>query len=187
MKGVWHGHTTEARRDRHAEGRGARGQCRSSAPSVDAEYGVLPGHRPLLAALRIRIVSYVTSGVSHRTAVGSSSYEYARDHAGLLNDAFIAQHHVDSVRVRLELKHADEALDQFEGEPGSAEHLMLVERELWTVTQLELYGDPPPPAVMAYRFTGPLPEKYEHLGDVAEGDAPKAPALATGGGAGARR
>nr|PZN22409.1 MAG: hypothetical protein DIU78_15735 [Pseudomonadota bacterium] len=35
-----------------------------TAPSVDGEFGVLPGHRPMLAALTSGIVTYVKNGQS---------------------------------------------------------------------------------------------------------------------------
>ena len=64
-----------------------------------------------------------------------------------MTDRFIRKDDVDPVRARLELKEADEALDKFEGVHGGPEHGELVSKELWAATQLELYGDPPPPAL----------------------------------------
>ena len=40
-----------------------------TAPSVAGEFGVLPGHLPVLAALRTGLVTYHLSGVEHRVAV----------------------------------------------------------------------------------------------------------------------
>ncbi|HLV20013.1 MAG TPA: ATP synthase F1 subunit epsilon [Polyangiaceae bacterium] len=121
-----------------------------TAPSVEGEFGVLPGHRPLLAALRTGIVSYRQAGEEHRVAVGPGFVQVADDRARLLTDNFVAKGDVDPVRARLELKEADEALEAFEGEPGSAEHGDLVKRELWAAAQLELYGDPPPPTIRTF-------------------------------------
>lgn len=118
-----------------------------TAPSVDGEFGVLPGHRPLLAALKTGIVSYKIDRNEERVAVGSGFVEVADDKARLLTDRFIRKQDIDPVRARLDLKDADEALDAYTGDPSSPEYAELVKRELWAAAQLELYGDPPPPTI----------------------------------------
>ncbi|MEZ4224221.1 MAG: ATP synthase F1 subunit epsilon [Polyangiaceae bacterium] len=119
-----------------------------TAPSVEGEFGVLPNHRPLLAALKTGIVSYHHSeGDEVKVAVGKGFVEVMDNHAILLTDRFIKKDDVDPVRARLDLKEADEELDKYGGEPDSPEYAELVDREVWAATQLELYGDPPPPTV----------------------------------------
>lgn len=118
-----------------------------AAPSVQGEFGVLPGHRPLLAALKTGIVTYHRDGEERRFAVAGGFVEVMGNHAVMLTDRFIEKESVDPVRARLELKEADEALDKFGGDPESAEYQELVDRELWAAVQLELYGDPPPATV----------------------------------------
>lgn len=122
-----------------------------TAPSVEGEFGVLPAHRPLLAALKTGIVSYHKEGEEHRVAVGSGFVDVADDRAVLLTDRFIKKDDVDPVRARLELKEADEALDQYMGEPGTPEHAALIAKELWAAVQLELYGDPPPATIRTFQ------------------------------------
>jgi F-type H+-transporting ATPase subunit epsilon len=118
-----------------------------TAPSVEGEFGVLPQHRPMLAALATGIVTYVQNGKSQSVAVGPGFVEIAADKALLLTDRFIKKDDVDAVRTRLDLKEVDEALDHFKGDPHSAEYAELVEREAWAAAQLELHGDPPPPRI----------------------------------------
>jgi F-type H+-transporting ATPase subunit epsilon len=118
-----------------------------TAPSVQGEFGVLPMHRPMLAALATGIVTYIQDGKSTAVAVGPGFVEVAADKALLLTDRFITKDAIDAVRTRLELKELDEALDHFKGDPESAEYAELVERELWAAVQLELHGDPPPPRI----------------------------------------
>jgi F-type H+-transporting ATPase subunit epsilon len=120
-----------------------------TAPSVDGEFGVLPQHRPLLAALATGIVTFVQQGKAQSVAVGPGFVEVAADRALLLTDRFIRKEDVDPVRTRLELKEVDEQLDHFKGEMDSVEFADLVERELWAAAQLELHGDPPPPRIRA--------------------------------------
>lgn len=131
-----------------------------TAPSVDGEFGVLAGHRPLLAALSTGIVRYTLDGKQVEVAVGNGFVEVNNDKAVLLTDHFIEKEDVDPVQVRLELKEVDEKLDHYSGEPGSNEHIELVADELWAATQLELYGDPPPPTVRTFTFATAEPEKY---------------------------
>ena len=134
-----------------------------TAPSVDGEFGVLPGHRPMLAALKTGIVRYreARTQVSEKAddqavAVGPGFIEIFADRAVLLTQSFCQKKDVDPVRVRLDLKNADEALDRYAGEPGATEHVDLVAKELWAAAQLELYGDPPPPTVRTvYEFAVP--------------------------------
>jgi F-type H+-transporting ATPase subunit epsilon len=139
-----------------------------TAPSVQGEFGVLPQHRPMLAALATGIVTYIQNGKSESVAVGPGFVEIAADKALLLTDRFIKKDDIDPVRVRLDLKEADEQLDHFKGDPNSAEYAELVERELWAAAQLELHGDPPPPRIRNVAGLGNV-EDYAKTAQ-AEGD-----------------
>ncbi len=121
-----------------------------TAPSVDGQFGVLHGHRPMLAALATGIISFIKAGVVTQVAVGTGYVQIQEDRASVLTDRFSTKEAVDPVRVRLNLKEADEALDHFNGELGSNDHAELVAKELWAAALLELYGDPPPPTMRAY-------------------------------------
>jgi len=145
-----------------------------TAPSVEGEFGVLPQHRPMLAALATGIVTYVQDGKTRSVAVGPGFVEVAGDKALLLTDRFIAKDDIDAVRTRLELKEVDEALDHFKGDPNSAEYVELVERELWAAAQLELHGDPPPPRIRNVSSLG-AHEDYAKTAQ-AEGEGVEAPA-----------
>jgi F-type H+-transporting ATPase subunit epsilon len=140
-----------------------------TAPSVQGEFGVLPQHRPMLAALATGIVTYLQNGKSQSVAVGPGFVEIAADKALLLTDRFITKEQVDPVRTRLELKEVDDELDHFKGDPGSVEYAELVERELWAAAQLELHGDPPPPRIRNVGGLGAV-EDYSKTAR-AEGDS----------------
>jgi F-type H+-transporting ATPase subunit epsilon len=118
-----------------------------TAPSVDGEFGVLPGHRPLLAALQTGLISYRVGNKTTQVAVGPGFVEIHADKATVLTDKFSTKDQIDPVRVRLELKDADTALDEFKGDPKDPQYIDLVQRELWAASLLELYGDPPPPTI----------------------------------------
>ncbi|HET9933508.1 MAG TPA: ATP synthase F1 subunit epsilon [Polyangiaceae bacterium] len=120
-----------------------------TAPSVAGEFGVLPGHQPMLAALTTGLVTFSVKGSAEHTAVavGAGFFEVADDRAVILTDRFIRKADIDPVLVRKELKEVDEALDHFHGDMTVPEYGELVSRQLWAAAQLDLYGDPPPPRV----------------------------------------
>src|SRR5262245_64977229 len=74
-----------------------------TAPSVAGEFGVLPGHLPLLAALQTGIVTYHQDGKEHRLAVAHGFVEVAHDNALLLTDRYAVKSDVDVVKVRMRL------------------------------------------------------------------------------------
>lgn len=118
-----------------------------TAPSVGGEFGVLPGHLPLLAALRTGIVTYKHDGQESRIAVHHGFVEVVNDVARLITEKFTKKEDVDVVRVRLRLKEVDEKLDHWQGDMTAPERKELIEEEQWLAAQLELIGDAPPPTV----------------------------------------
>jgi F-type H+-transporting ATPase subunit epsilon len=118
-----------------------------TAPSIAGEFGVLPGHLPLLAALRTGIVSYRREGQEARIAVHHGFVEVANDTALLITEKFVKKDDVDVVRVRLRLKEVDEQLDHWQGDLTDPKRRELIEEEQWLAAQLELIGDAPPPTV----------------------------------------
>ena len=140
-----------------------------TAPGADGEFGVLPRHRPMLSALTAGIVTYSVDGKTESVAIGPGFAEIVDDRAVILTDKFVTKDAIDPVRVRLELKEVDEALDRFPGEPTGPEYGALVARELWAATQLELYGDPPPPRIRTMsELEANMTETYRPAADGAE-------------------
>jgi F-type H+-transporting ATPase subunit epsilon len=118
-----------------------------TAPSVAGEFGVLPGHLPLLAALKTGLVTYHQDGHEHRIAVHHGFVEIVNDTALMLTERVIKKPDVDVVKVRLRLKAVDEELDHWQGDLTDPRRRELIEEEQWLATQLELIGDPPLPTV----------------------------------------
>jgi F-type H+-transporting ATPase subunit epsilon len=118
-----------------------------TAPSVAGEFGVLPGHLPLLAALGTGLLRYKKDGHETSVAVHHGFVEVARDVMLVLTERFAQKGDVDVVRVRLRLKEVDEQLDHWQGELTSPKRRELIEEEQWLASQLELIGDAPPPTV----------------------------------------
>ena len=123
-----------------------------SAPTLDGEVGVLPGHVPFLAALRTGIISAKSAtGKSdedaQRFAIAHGVLEVAHEKALVLTEKFITKEDVDVVRVRSRIKDVDDELLGWTGELEDPKRIALIEEEQWLATQLELIGDPPQPLV----------------------------------------
>jgi F-type H+-transporting ATPase subunit epsilon len=141
-----------------------------TAPSVEGEFGVLPGHLPLLAALRTGIVTYKEGGETKRCAVGAGFAEAGPDRLVILTDEYTVREDVDPVLVRKELSEVQQKLQKLEGVPMAAADTkgadaaaadaraareVLVLRENWLAAQLELYGDPPAATQRPFEQFGP--------------------------------
>jgi F-type H+-transporting ATPase subunit epsilon len=142
-----------------------------TAPSVQGEFGVLPGHLPLLAALRTGIVTYKESGETKRCAVGAGFAEAGPDRLVILTDEYTVRDQIDPVVVRKDLAEVQQELQKLEGVPvasadargadaaaadARAKRDVLIARENWLAAQLELYGDPPPATQRPFEEFGPL-------------------------------
>ncbi len=159
-----------------------------NAPSADGEFGVLPGHLPMLAAVRPGIVSYRDGNEWKKCAVGAGFIEVSTgdpptDRVLLLTGEFTLREAVNPVEVRTELKDVQSEISKTETEASdkstergrvAAAHLAeLIERENWLAAELELYGDPPPPTMRPYEEYGPSPID-ESAGGSTEDESPPA-------------
>ncbi|HEY2511030.1 MAG TPA: ATP synthase F1 subunit epsilon [Polyangiaceae bacterium] len=130
-----------------------------TAPSVEGEFGVMPGHLPLLAALRTGIVSYRIGADVKKVAVGPGFAEAGPEKVSILTDEYIERDHIDPVLVRKELQEVQAKIAAFDAKPADeAEEEgreALVHRENWLAAQLELYGDPPPATMRPFETFGP--------------------------------
>jgi F-type H+-transporting ATPase subunit epsilon len=143
-----------------------------TAPSVNGEFGVLPGHLPLLAALRTGIVSYRVGSETKLCAIGTGFAEAGPDKLVILTQEYTERAQIDPVIVRKDLAEVEQKLAHLESVPivspeakgaevasteARAEREVLVARENWLAVQLELYGDPPPATQRPYEEFGPPP------------------------------
>src|SRR3954469_24862901 len=74
-----------------------------TAPSVQGEFGVLPGHLPMVAALRPGIVSYRIGNDTKKVAVGAGFAEAGQNKCLILADDFAQREGMDPVPIRKEL------------------------------------------------------------------------------------
>jgi F-type H+-transporting ATPase subunit epsilon len=133
-----------------------------TAPSVNGEFGVLPGHLPLLAALQTGIVTYRIGGESRKCAVGRGFAEAGPDKMAILTDRYVEREGIDPVVVRKDLAEIQQKIAKVEstGAEATAENAALdalVQEENWLAAELELYGDPPPATMRPFERFGPTP------------------------------
>lgn len=123
------------------------------APSVDGEFGILPGRLPMLAALTIGLLHYRKPGEAELTdvAVGQGFVEVSVDQTLVLTDRFMGKAGIDVLALRQKLKEIDESLENWSGELDAPARLELIEEEQWLAAQLEVYGDPAVPRVLEFR------------------------------------
>lgn len=139
-----------------------------TAPSVSGEFGVMPGHLPLLAALRTGIVTYRQGADTKKCAVGAGFAEAGPNKVSILTDEFIERDQVDPVIVRKELNEVQAEISKKEQKPletaeeeGDEALELLIQKENWLAAQLELYGDPPPATMRPFETFGPPESSYD--------------------------
>jgi F-type H+-transporting ATPase subunit epsilon len=133
-----------------------------TAPSVQGEFGVLPGHLPIVAALRTGVVTYRQGSETKKCAVGAGFAEAGQNKLLILAEDYTVRDNINPVEIHKELGEVQSKLEKLIAiiEPTSdqqAEMKQLVERENWLAVQLELYGEPPPATMRPFEEWGPPP------------------------------
>lgn len=133
-----------------------------TAPSVEGEFGVLPGHLPVVAATRTGIVTYRQGSETKRVVIGPGFAEAGQNKLLILADDYAERPQIDPVLVRKELSEIqaklEKALALIDPTPEQkSEEKHLIERENWLAAQLELHGDPPPATMRPFEEWGPPP------------------------------
>ena len=106
------------------------------APSVFGEFGVLPGHLPLLAALRPGVVRYRHAGKISVLAVEQGFAEAGQDTVTVLTGRAVPGVEVDVSAVRAERDEVQRKVDAHKGESG-VEVDELVRQRDWLNAQLD--------------------------------------------------
>jgi F-type H+-transporting ATPase subunit epsilon len=81
-------------------------------PSVAGELGVLPGHVPLLAALKPGILSYRDGGQMIKAAVGGGYVEVTAARVQLIAEFFLKKDQIDLEAAQRDLAEAETRLKQ---------------------------------------------------------------------------
>jgi F-type H+-transporting ATPase subunit epsilon len=110
------------------------------APSVEGEFGVLPNHLPLLAALKCGLLVWEVEGKRKVAAIGPGFVEGGPDKVLLLTDLFAAPDEIKPDAVRAELAKAEEALKQFDELYEGPDYNELQRDIDWAQARLECYA-----------------------------------------------
>lgn len=139
----------------------------ATVPSVNGEFGVMPGHLPILAAMRTGLVTYRQGADTKKCAVGPGFAEAGPNKMLLLTSEFMEREGIDPVVVRKDLAAVETELEQLlaSKDQTSDEAKLLIEKENWLAVQLELYGDPPPPMMRPFEQYGPPATVEDELGE----------------------
>lgn len=137
------------------------------APGSRGEFGILPGHLPMLATLHVGLLRYKKGKDMIDVAVGNGFAEILFDKALVLTDRFAtredARKHVLDLRERL--ADVDAKLERWDGDLDDPERLDLIEEEQWLAAQLELAGDAPPPRMLEVGAVADFSQILPDLGE----------------------
>jgi len=105
-------------------------------PGVSGEFGVLPGHIELLAALRPGVVRYRKDGQTRLAAIGTGYSEADASHVRVLTEFFIKPEDVSIDEAREDLAKAEQRLKTLViGEPDQIEAQTQVD---WARARIEV-------------------------------------------------
>jgi F-type H+-transporting ATPase subunit epsilon len=109
-------------------------------PGAAGEFGVLPGHTPLLAALRPGVVRYRQEGALLVAALGAGFAEADASHVRVISEFFARPQDVQIEEARADLAKADQALKTTHATLGEPEQLE-AQRDLeWAQARIEIAG-----------------------------------------------
>ena len=112
-----------------------------AAPSVRGEFGVLPGHLPLLAALRSGVLRYRTGGRDQFAAIGPGFVEAGPEKVLVLTDKFAQPADIDLEATRAELAAAEQKLSAFPEEYAGPDYDVLQLAIDWAQARLEALAE----------------------------------------------
>ncbi len=106
------------------------------APSVEGEFGVLPNHLPLLAALKCGLLVWEVEGRRNIAAIGPGFVEAGPDKVLLLTDLYATPEEIKPADVRQELTKAEAALKGFDELYEGPEYTELQRDVDWAIARL---------------------------------------------------
>lgn len=90
-----------------------------TAPGALGEFGVLPGHRPLLTLLRAGVLTYVAGGKPQRVAISGGYTEVSETGVKMIAETAEAAENIDVARAKAALDRAEADLQKLDpmGQP----------------------------------------------------------------------
>jgi F-type H+-transporting ATPase subunit epsilon len=109
-------------------------------PSVAGELGVLPGHVPLLAALKPGILTYREGGQMLKAAVGGGYVEVTAARVQLISEFFMRRDQIDVESAQKDLAAAETRLKQTTAKTDDLEYEEAQREYDWAQARLTLAG-----------------------------------------------
>jgi F-type H+-transporting ATPase subunit epsilon len=124
------------------QGLALRTECEAvSAPSVRGEFGVLPNHLPLLAALRCGMLTYRIDGKDHVAAIGPGFVSAGPDRVELLTDLFALPDDIDLDEAKKDRTAAEEELKKFDKLHEGPEYHELARNIDWAQARIDVWTE----------------------------------------------
>jgi len=108
-----------------------------TAPSVEGEFGVLPGHLPLLAATKAGLLKYRVAGKDEIAAIGPGFVEALPDRVLVLTDAFATPSKIDRAKAEKDLGAAEKAVAEYKGSTEEAAYQELARELDWARARVD--------------------------------------------------
>jgi F-type H+-transporting ATPase subunit epsilon len=116
-----------------------------TAPGILGEFGVLPGHVPLLTGIRPGVVRWRGGGEAGVLAVGTGFAEVSNDRIVVLCDVGERADDIDVHAARKELAETQRRLDHWDSDDQGARASIEAQRH-WAQARIEAAGDGALPA-----------------------------------------
>ena len=110
------------------------------APSTLGEFGVLPGHIPVLASLRAGVLRWQREGTVEFAAIGPGFVEAEPASVQILTDYFARPADIDADAVRKEREAAEKQLKDYEGDGDDARYRELMRDIEWAQARLDVHA-----------------------------------------------
>jgi F-type H+-transporting ATPase subunit epsilon len=110
------------------------------APSVEGEFGVLPNHLPLLAALKCGLLIWTVDGKRRVAAIGPGFVEGGPRKVLLLTDLYATPEQIQPEKVRQELVAAEDRLKAFDELYEGPDYNELQRDIDWANARLDCYA-----------------------------------------------
>jgi F-type H+-transporting ATPase subunit epsilon len=107
-------------------------------PSQAGELGILPGHLPLLAALKPGILTYNAGGAKVRAAIGGGFAEADASHVRVITEFFQKSEDVNLEKAQADLVAAEARLKGLKGTIDDLEHIEAKRDVDWATARIEL-------------------------------------------------
>lgn len=107
-------------------------------PSQAGELGILPGHLPVLAALKPGILTYNQGGAKVRAAIGGGFAEGNASHVRVITEFFQKQEDVNLEKAQADLAAAEARVKGLKGTIDDIEHVEAKRDVDWATARIEL-------------------------------------------------